>query len=86
MGNEASCRYNNLSLAAPEDAPALKAAIRKAYESGILVVAAAGNNGYANGTGDTVEYPAKYDSAIAVSAVNKENVRLPYSATGPAIE
>ena len=76
----------NLSLAAPEDAPALKAAIRKAYESGILVVAAAGNNGYANGTGDTVEYPAKYDSAIAVSAVNKENVRLPYSATGPAIE
>ncbi|QIZ65937.1 S8 family peptidase [Geobacillus subterraneus] len=76
----------NLSLAAPEDAPALKAAIQKAYESGILVVAAAGNNGYANGAGDTVEYPAKYDSAIAVAAVNKENVRLPYSATGPAIE
>jgi len=76
----------NLSLAAPEDAPALKAAIQKAYESGILVVAAAGNNGYANGAGDTVEYPAKYDSAIAVAAVNKENVRLPYSATGSAVE
>ncbi|MGG3004700.1 S8 family serine peptidase [Geobacillus stearothermophilus] len=76
----------NLSLAAPEDVPVLKEAVEKAYKSGILVVAAAGNNGHANGAGDTVEYPAKYDSVVAVAAVNQDHVRMPYSATGAAVE
>jgi subtilisin family serine protease len=76
----------NLSFAASEGSPVLKEAIDKAYQKGILVVAAAGNNGNEKGTGDTVEYPAKYDSAIAVAAINNQNVRVAYSATGPAVE
>lgn len=76
----------NLSLATPEGSPVLKEAIDKAYQKGILIVAATGNNGNRNGIGDTVEYPAKYDSVIGVSAVNKNNVRIAYSATGPAVE
>ncbi len=45
----------------------MKEEVDKAYNSGILVVAAAGNDSGA------VNYPAKYDSAIAVSAVDSTN-------------
>lgn len=76
----------NLSLATPEDSPVLKKAIDKAYQQGLLIVAAVGNNGNKQGTGNTVEYPAKYDSVIAVSAVDKQNVRAAYSATGSEVE
>ena len=40
----------------------IHAAIRRAYDAGILVVAAAGNNG-------VVEYPAAYDEVVAVGAI-----------------
>ncbi len=38
-------------------------AIRRAYDAGILIVAAAGNNG-------VVEYPAAFDEVVAVGAVD----------------
>jgi hypothetical protein len=76
----------NLSLSTPESDPALKAMIDKAYQQGILIVSAVGNNGNSQGTGDTVEYPAKYDNVIAVSAINQNNVRVSISATGPEVE
>jgi subtilisin family serine protease len=76
----------NLSLATSEDSPVLKQAIDKAYQQGLLIVAAVGNNGNKQGTGNTVEYPAKYDSVIAVSAINRQNVRADYSATGSEVE
>jgi hypothetical protein len=46
-------------------------------------VAAAGNNG--SGT-DTVTYPAKYDSVVAVSATSSMDLRASYSSTGPSVE
>ena len=54
----------NLSLGTTTDSLAMQKAVDKAYESGILVVAAAGNDGR------KVNYPARYDSVIAVSAVD----------------
>ncbi|WCK54271.1 S8 family serine peptidase [Aneurinibacillus sp. Ricciae_BoGa-3] len=76
----------NLSLGTSTDSLAFHQVIDKAYNNNILVVAAAGNNGTADGSGDTVQYPARYDSAIAVAAVDSNNQRASFSATGSKVE
>ncbi|MEQ2525281.1 peptidase S8/S53 subtilisin kexin sedolisin [Robertmurraya yapensis] len=76
----------NLSLTATADSVALHQAVDNAYNQGILVVAAAGNHGNGDGTGDTVEYPARYESVIAVSATDYLNQRGSFSATGNSVE
>jgi minor extracellular protease Epr len=76
----------NLSLGTPVPSKLLEESIKKAYNHGILVVAAAGNQGNTNGTGDTVAYPAKYDTVIAVSATDSFNRRGVFSATGESID
>lgn len=76
----------NLSLTATTDSLALHQAVDNAYNQGLLVVAAAGNHGNSNGTGDTVEYPARYESVIAVSATDYLNQRGSFSATGNSVE
>lgn len=74
----------NLSLASTTDSDTLHQIVDQAYNSGILVVAAAGNDGA--GATDDVEYPAKYDSVIAVGAVDSSNQIAPFSSTGPEVE
>jgi minor extracellular protease Epr len=76
----------NMSLGVTSDVYAFHQAVDRAYANGILVVAAAGNHGNATGTGDTVEYPAKYSSVIAVSAVDSALNRASFSATGNTVE
>ncbi|WP_082096526.1 S8 family peptidase [Paenibacillus wulumuqiensis] len=76
----------NLSLGTTSDSFALKQVVDKAYSSGLLVVAAAGNNGASDGSGDTVNYPARYDSAIAVAATDSTDQRASFSATGNTVE
>jgi minor extracellular protease Epr len=76
----------NLSLGSFEKSPTLEYIINKAYGSGILIVAAAGNGGNPEGTGDQIAYPAKYNSVIAVSAVDQQKKRGSFSATGSKIE
>lgn len=76
----------NMSLGTSQDSYALHQAVDKAYANNIVVVAAAGNNGNSSGTGDTVEYPAKYSSVVAVSAVNSSLNRAGFSATGSTVE
>ncbi len=76
----------NMSLGTSTDTEALREAVDKAYNAGILLVAAAGNSGTEEGTTDTIKYPAKYESVIAVGAVNSSNIRAPFSATGPDLE
>ncbi|MDP4086531.1 MAG: S8 family serine peptidase [Bacillota bacterium] len=76
----------NLSLGSPEDSALLQATINRAYDAGILVVAAAGNDGNSSGTGDTVDFPAKYDKAIAVAATDSQNQRASFSSTGNEID
>lgn len=60
--------------------------MNRAYSSGIVLAAAAGNGGRCSGAGDTVSYPAKYASVIAVAAVDSANARPCWSSTGPAVE
>lgn len=74
----------NLSITTDKDDPALRQALKRAYDSGILIVAAAGNNG--DEASGVVMYPAKYDSVIAVSAVKADLTKLPRSASGKEVE
>lgn len=57
-----------------------------AYNSGILLVAAAGNSGDGNLSTNDVLYPAKFDDVVAVSAINSNNIAPIWSADGAEIE
>lgn len=73
----------NMSLGSTTHSQTLQDACDNAYAAGHLVVAAAGNEG--EGT-DTVIYPAKYESVIAVAASDISDARAGFSSTGPAVE
>jgi minor extracellular protease Epr len=76
----------NLSLGLSHESVALEQTVDKAYSAGMMVVAAAGNSGTVDGSGNTVEYPARYDSVIAVAAIDNLNQRGFFSSTGDEIE
>jgi subtilisin/minor extracellular protease Epr len=76
----------SMSLGSNSGVTAYETACSQAYNSGILLVAAAGNDGNTRGTGDSVDYPAAYSSVIAVAATGSTNMRASFSSTGPAVE
>lgn len=76
----------NMSLGGSSAPSELEAAMNRAYSSGIVLVAAAGNGGNCAGTGDSVSHPARYNSVIAVAAVQQDNTRPCFSATGAQVE
>ena len=75
----------SMSLGSDFRSTSLKNACDNAYSSGVLLVAAAGNDGY-SGKGNTVDYPARYDSVIAVAATDSSDNRASWSSTGSAVE
>ncbi|TDO15707.1 minor extracellular protease Epr [Bacillus subtilis] len=72
----------NMSLGTTSDSQILHDAVDKAYEQGVLLVAASGNDG----NGKPVNYPAAYSSVIAVSATNENNQLASFSTTGDEVE
>lgn len=78
----------NLSFTTRVDSWLLHSMVNRAYNQGILVVGAAGNRGEVGSTAEpnTVDYPAKYDSVIAVSAIDQNKQRGSFSAYGPEVE
>jgi minor extracellular protease Epr len=85
----------NMSFGGPDYSSVYADAFKKAYESGILFVAAAGNSfsdpiseGGCNHdvTLNCVDYPAGYDSVIAVGAIDQNNQHADFSSTGPKVE
>lgn len=72
----------NMSLGTTDDDPILKNAVKIAYDAGLTLVAAAGNDG----VGKDVEYPAKYDEVIAVSSLDQSNQISYFSNTGSKVE
>lgn len=77
----------NMSFGGETHSQTLQDACDAAYAAGHLLVAAAGNRGNEDGTGDTVLYPARYDSVIAVAASSDtSDTRVSFSSTGPAVE
>lgn len=64
----------NMSLGVPDDFPELHAAIKAAYDKGIVIVAAAGNYGPGE---NSLSYPAPYPEVIAVAAADNMD-QIPY--------
>ncbi len=72
----------NMSLGTTVDDPILKNGVEKAYDAGITLVAAAGNDG----VGQNVEFPARYNQVIAVSSISQSNRISNFSNTGSKVE
>ena len=71
----------NMSLGGASAPQALEDMCNMAFNKGALLVAAAGNTGRT-----PVGTPAKYDSVIAVSAIDNNNVLAGFSSRGPEAE
>jgi minor extracellular protease Epr len=63
------------------DYPPLHSAIQAAYNSGILLVASAGN-----AANSQIGFPAEYDEVIAVSAIDENNIMAHFSSVGAQVE
>lgn len=73
----------NMSLGTLEENQSFHEAISRAHEAGIILVAAAGNEGEGR---DTVTYPARYPETIAVSAIDANNRMPPFASRGPRVD
>ena len=77
----------SISMGSDVGNAALEDICNVAEQSGIVLVAAAGNSGHRNTRFDTVQYPAKYNSVIAVGATAQVTDERPtWSSTGPSLE
>ncbi len=70
----------NMSFGMNESSAALKYAIDRAEEAGILMIAAAGNSGGA------LQYPAAYENVVAVGAVDESAQPADFSARGAMLD
>lgn len=77
---EAGAQVINLSLGSRRASRILLKAIQFARSQGVVVVAAAGNNG------TSVEYPAAFDGVIAVSATDPSDKLASFSSRGKAVD
>jgi subtilisin len=64
----------------------VQAAFDNSAAAGVLHIAAAGNSGNCAGKNDSVGFPAKYASVVAVGATDRNDARPCFSSTGPAVE
>ncbi|MDP7657021.1 MAG: S8 family serine peptidase, partial [Roseibacillus sp.] len=71
----------NISMGSYGDSPLVQDAVAYAGEKQVLIVAAAGNEGFS-----TPSYPAAYEGVIAVGAVDAAGQHLAFSNTGDAID
>jgi len=73
----------NMSLGGNADNMALHTAIQEATNAGIIIVAAAGNNGIGE---DTITYPARYPEVVSVGAVDENYNVASFSSRGPELD
>ncbi len=73
----------NMSLGGGQHVQALQNACDFAFSHNVLIVAAAGNSGPGP---DTVGYPARYDSCIAVSGVDNSGTVASFSSRGNQVD
>ncbi len=73
----------NMSFGTASDVPSFHDAIIATYNSGKVLVAAAGNSGPGD---NTVLYPAKYAEVIAVSATDSTDAIASWSSRGSEVE
>ncbi|MGC9468834.1 MAG: S8 family serine peptidase [Anaerolineae bacterium] len=84
---ENGIQVTNLSLGWDRDpGQTVEDAFIAAEQAGIVIVAAACNNGNPPGKGENVCWPGKYASVIAVAATDAEDRRASFSSTGTEVE
>jgi serine protease len=71
----------NMSLGGYSTSTALAGAVKSAYNAGLVIVAAAGNE-----NNDSPFYPASYPEVISVAAVTMGAEKAPYSNFGSAVD
>lgn len=76
----------SLSLGGSADSQTLHDAIIAADNVGVLIIAAAGNDGNPPGKGDNMSYPAKYSEVISVGATDQNDNRASFSSTGDELD
>ena len=76
----------NLSLGGTENSSTLAGAVSYALENGVVVVAAAGNDGIDPILGITPNYPAAYSGVISVGADDETKTRFTWSNHGLWVE
>jgi subtilisin family serine protease len=74
-------RVVNMSFGGYEYSSVEQSAIQAAFESGVILVAASGNDNTAQ-----VIYPAAYDGAIAVGAIDETGMRASFSNYGTKLD
>jgi len=72
----------SMSLGGPDNDPALRAAVKMAYDAGIPVICAAGNSGNAR----KVDFPARYPQTISIGAVTDKRTRARFSQRGAHLD
>ncbi len=73
----------NMSLGTSSDSQTFHDAVTAAYNAGITLVAAAGNDGPAD---NSVNYPARYPEVIAVAATDQSDNLASFSSRGPEVD
>lgn len=78
---EKGVKVINMSLGGPGTSPVLEDAVATAIKSGVVVVAAAGNE-----SSEEVSYPAGYEGVISVGSINNKKELSYYSNYGPSVD
>ncbi|GEM_PF-3167238 len=76
----------SMSIGTTAYSQAFEEACDHAYSSDVLLVAASGNSGDGDITSNNVEYPAKFDSVMAVSAIDSTGIAPIWSSDGDEVE
>ena len=81
---EQNCSVINLSLgSSPSYGDPLEGIVRWAFEQGVVVVAACGNEGDDGLAGTSISSPSVFTHCISVAALDEYDVPEDYSSTGP---
>jgi len=76
----------NMSLGGTGSSISEKNGIQAAYDAGVLLIAAAGNDGVATSTTDVESYPASYDSVMSVAAIDSNKALADFSQKNSQVE
>jgi len=76
----------NMSLGGTGSSTSEQNGIQAAYDAGVLLIAAAGNDGVATSTTDVQSFPASYDSVMSVAAIDSSKSLADFSQKNSQVE
>ncbi len=76
----------NMSLGGGGSTTVESNAIQAAYDAGVLLIAAAGNDGVVGSASDAESFPASYDSVVSVAAIDSNKALADFSQKNSQVE